>query len=60
MKNGVQLCVCVLCVCVRVCACVCVLHAPGCSKQTQSFSKNMSEDGYPSNQDTREVKAKKV
>ena len=39
--------------------CVCVLHAPGCSKQTRSFSKNTREGGYPSNQDTRERKQKK-
>ncbi len=38
---------------------MCVLHAPGCSKQTRSFSKNTREGGYPSNHDTRERKQKK-
>ncbi len=38
---------------------VCVLHASGCSKQTRSFSENMREGGYPSNQDTREREGKK-
>ena len=38
--------------------CVCVLQVLGCSQQTRSFSKNTRAVGYPSNQDTREVKAK--
>ena len=37
---------------------VCVLQVLGCSQQTRSFSKNTRAVGYPSNQDTREVKAK--
>ena len=48
-----------MCDCYRnVCVCVCVLQVLGCSQQTRSFSKNTRAVGYPSNQDTREVKAK--
>ncbi len=38
---------------VALCVCVCVYYKfKVCSKQTQSFSKNMREVGYLSDQDT--------
>ncbi len=45
---------------VVVYVCMRVLQVLGYSKQTHTFSKNTRVGGYPSNQDTREVKAKKV